>query len=88
MDERLATAIATDFAAAAVPAPWPALLHYAAKLTRSPGRCGAADIAGLRSGGLTDEQIVDAVQVIGFFNWINRLADGLGVDPEPDWPAT
>ncbi|MBK8097000.1 MAG: peroxidase [Planctomycetes bacterium] len=87
MDERLATAIATDFATAALPAPWPLLLAYAARLTRTPGACGAADVATLRTAGLTDEQIVDAVQVVGFFNWINRIAEGLGVDLEPDWPA-
>ena len=85
MDERLAAAIATDFATAAVPAPWPSVLVYAAKLTRTPGACGAADVAALRTAGLTDEQIVDAVQVVGFFNWINRIAEGLGVDLEPDW---
>ncbi len=33
--------------------------------------------------GYTDEQLVDAVQCIGYFNFINRVLDGLGVDPEP-----
>ena len=37
-----------------------------------------------RQHGLTDEQITIAVQVIGYFNYINRIAEGLGVDPE-DW---
>lgn len=44
----------------------------------------AQDIESLRAAGLTDEQITAAVQVIGYFNYINRVADGLGVDPE-DW---
>ena len=37
----------------------------------------------LRGHGLTDEQIVDAVHCISYFNFINRVLDGLGVDPEP-----
>jgi alkylhydroperoxidase family enzyme len=42
------------------------------------------DCALLLEQGLTQEQITIAVQVIGYFNYINRVADGLGVDPE-DW---
>ena len=44
----------------------------------------AADLAPLREAGLTDADILDAVQVIAYFNYINRVADALGVDPEPD----
>ena len=43
-----------------------------------------SDIATLRQHGFRDEQITVAVQVIGYFNYINRIADGLGVDAE-DW---
>ena len=43
-----------------------------------------SDIANLRERGLSDEQISIATQVIGYFNYINWIADGLGVDPE-DW---
>ena len=42
-----------------------------------------ADLDALRGHGLTDEQLVDAVQCVGYFNFINRVLDGLGVDPEP-----
>ena len=41
------------------------------------------DIARLRDLGLSDRAISDATQVISFFNYINRIADGLGVDLEP-----
>ena len=41
---------------------------------------------GLRRHGFSDEDILDAVQIIGFFNYYTRLADALGVDPEPDMP--
>lgn len=40
------------------------------------------DIELLRAVGLTDGDILDTVQVISYFNYINRLADALGVDPE------
>jgi uncharacterized peroxidase-related enzyme len=60
-----------------------ALLEYADKLTRTPAQCGATDVAMLRTHGWDDRAITDAVQVIAYFNYINRIADGLGVDPEP-----
>ena len=40
------------------------------------------DLDSLRHYGFTDEQLSDAVQVISYFNYINRIADGLGVDLE------
>ncbi len=42
----------------------------------------ADDIDALRAAGLDDVAIHDATQVIGFFNYINRVADALGVEPE------
>ncbi len=43
-----------------------------------------ADIDRLKSSGLDDRGVTDAVEVIAFFNYMNRIADGLGVDPE-EW---
>jgi alkylhydroperoxidase family enzyme len=45
----------------------------------------AVDLERLRAAGLADRAILDAVQVIAYFNYINRVADALGVDPEPEW---
>lgn len=42
-----------------------------------------SDFDRLAKHGFSDEQITIAVQVIGYFNYINRVAEGLGVDPEP-----
>lgn len=42
-----------------------------------------SDVVTLRSHGLSDCAIHDATQVIGYFNYINRIADGLHVDLEP-----
>jgi alkylhydroperoxidase family enzyme len=41
-----------------------------------------ADLDGLRAQGLDDPAIHDAVQVIAYFNYITRIADALGVEPE------
>lgn len=42
------------------------------------------DLMALRKADFDDAQITVATQVIGYFNYINRIADGLGVDPEPE----
>ena len=59
-----------------------ALCEYAAKLTHHPHQMTPQDLDILRSHGLDDRAISDAVQVISYFNYINRLADALGVEPE------
>jgi len=53
------------------------------KLTLAPGKMGETDVQGLREYGWTDDQITIAAQVIGYFNYITRIAQGLGVDAEP-----
>ena len=59
-------------------------MRYAAKLTRTPSRITRDDLDALREAGWSDEAIHDAAQIIGYFNYINRIANGLGVDPEPE----
>ena len=60
-----------------------ALLDFAVALTKNPSGIRRGDLDGLRRHGYTDQQLVDAVHCIGYFNFINRVLDGLGVDPEP-----
>ncbi|MGH2988203.1 MAG: NAD(P)H-hydrate epimerase [Solirubrobacterales bacterium] len=64
-----------------------ALIGYAVKLTRSPAWMVEADLAPLRDAGLDDRAIVDANQVVAYYNYVNRVADGLGVELEATWPA-
>ncbi len=61
-----------------------ALGNYALKLTQTPAKMGAADVQTLRDCGFSDEQILAANLVTSYFNFINRVADGLGVDLE-EW---
>lgn len=63
-----------------------ALCDFACKVTRNPSDVVAADVERLRTAGLDDRAINDAVQVISFFNYINRVADALGIDLEPGMP--
>jgi alkylhydroperoxidase family enzyme len=53
-------------------------------LTLTPSAVGPADIAALRAAGLDDEGISSATQVIAYFNYINRIAECLGV-PLEEW---
>lgn len=75
-------AVQDDYSSAGLTPRERALLDYAVKLTRSPLLIGREDLDALRSQGLSDEQLVDAVHCIGYFNFINRVLDGLGVEPE------
>ena len=63
-----------------------ALLQYTEKLTIEPAMIGAEDIAILRSHGFDDEGISSCVRVVAYFNYINRIAEGLGAVTE-DWIA-
>jgi uncharacterized peroxidase-related enzyme len=58
------------------------LVYYSRKLTLLPGSVGKQDIAELREVGLTDLEIMQAVQVVGYVNYVNRMANGLGVEAE------
>ncbi len=61
-----------------------ALLEYAAKLTLKPGEMVASDVEGLRKQGINDGEILEANQIVGYFNYVNRLLNGLGVTTDGD----
>ncbi len=79
------TALGSDYRAAPLSPRERAILDYAIKLTLEPAAMSVEDVERLRAVGLDDGGIHDVAQVTGFFNLYNRLADGLGIDPEPDW---
>ncbi len=61
-----------------------ALLNYARKLTLQPGDMTQADVEALKKTGLNDGEILEANQIIGYFNYVNRLLNGLGVSTDGD----
>lgn len=61
------------------------ICEFAEKLTRAPAEMTDADTKSLREVGLEDAGILDVVQVASYFNYINRVADAIGVPPEDDW---
>ncbi len=61
-----------------------AMLHYARKLTRTPGAMTEADVLGMRAQGVDDGQILEVNQIVGYFNYVNRLLNGLGVTLDGD----
>jgi uncharacterized peroxidase-related enzyme len=63
-----------------------ALAGYAEKLTLSPQEMSERDVEGLRAVGLDDVAIHDLIQVTAYFNYINRIADAVNVDLEPEMP--
>jgi uncharacterized peroxidase-related enzyme len=64
-----------------------AICDFAVKLTESPQAMERGDVERLRECGLDDRAIYDIVQIAAMFAYYNRLADGLGIDPEPEWQA-
>ena len=63
------------------------MLDYAAKLTREPWNMVEADVQALRDNKFSDRAILDINQVTGYYAYVNRLADGLGVALESYWES-
>ena len=61
------------------------MLDYAAKLTRAPWEMTEQDVARLRDSGFSDRAILDIAQVVAYYAYVNRIADGLGVSLEQYW---
>lgn len=63
------------------------VLDYARKLALTPSDVTSEDLDQLRGQGYDDMALLEIVQVVGFFSYINRVADALGVEPEPEWDS-
>ena len=61
------------------------MLDYSVKLSRTPSTVTPDDVEGLRQVGFEDAAILDICQVTSYYNYVNRLADGLGVELESSW---
>ena len=78
-------ALIDDPATAILPPRARALVDYAIKLTRQPASLRESDLQPLRDVSLDDRAILDANMICGYFAFVNRLADGLGVPLEGFW---
>lgn len=56
------------------------LMVYVKKLTRAPSEVIEGDISELRKQGFTDRGILDISVIVGYFNFVNRIVLGLGVE--------
>jgi uncharacterized peroxidase-related enzyme len=64
-----------------------ALCDFAVKLTHLAAEVEQSDVDALRAEGVDDAAISDAIQVVGYFNYVTRVADGVGIEDEPDWTS-
>lgn len=78
-------ALAFDHRAAELGIQDSAMLDYAVKLTRAPATVSSGDVERLREVGFSDAAVLDICQVTAYYNYVNRLADGLGVELEDFW---
>jgi uncharacterized peroxidase-related enzyme len=80
--DRLLTALSSDYTTADLSPPDRAMVNYAVKLTQTPSAITAADIAALRAASFDDRAIHDICAITAYFAFVNRIADGLGVELE------
>lgn len=86
-DPALADAIAADHATAPLAPRQRAMLDYARKLTVAITEVERADVDALRAAGWTDEDVLDIAEVAALFNFTNRMASGLGWEPNPEYES-
>jgi len=84
-DDEKTAAIEIDYSEAPLSHRERAICDYAAKLTHEPHVMEKADVEALRAAGLGDGEILDACQVAAYYAYVNRMAEGLGVELEAYW---
>jgi uncharacterized peroxidase-related enzyme len=82
-DHTLVKHLKTDPANAPLEPQDKAMIDFALKLTREPAKVKREDVEFLQQYGFSEEQVVDIVLIICTFNFMDRLADGLGVELDP-----
>jgi uncharacterized peroxidase-related enzyme len=81
-DDELAARIEDDFEAAGLSEKRLAMLRYSSKLTTTPGSMEKADVVSLSNQGFSDLDILHIAEVVSYFAYVNRIADGLGIPLE------
>ena len=85
-DEKLVEAVTRDHRQAGLPDRQVAMLDFVEGIAATPPRSSQEKVDGLRGHGWSDAAILDMVQVAAYYAFVNRLADGLGVELESYWP--
>ncbi len=83
-DDELAERIERDYTSAELGERRRAMLDYATKLTLTPQAMEPADVDALRAAGFEDADVLAICEVVGYYAYVNRIADGLGVNPDGD----
>lgn len=78
-DDALADRIVANYETAGLDARRLAMCRFADKLTRTPGAMTPADLEPMRAAGLSDTDILHVCEVVAYYAYANRIADGLGV---------
>ena len=82
-NQELADAVRADWRSAPLSPVDVALCQYAEALTLRPHTSDVdSRLQPLREVGLSDEEILRATEIVGYFNFVNRMAEGLGVELE------
>jgi uncharacterized peroxidase-related enzyme len=79
LDRVLVEALEKDYTTAPISAKDRAMLDYVVKLTKDATKVWKNDIEGLRAAGFDDRGILQITLIASWFNYINRVADALGV---------
>ncbi len=83
-DEVLVATLKNNYKEANIDEKTMAILDYAVKLTEKPTSIKEADVNLLKEHGCTDREILDACQITSYFNFVNRMAEGLGIELEKE----
>jgi uncharacterized peroxidase-related enzyme len=79
LDHELVAALEEDYASAPITEQERVMLDYVVQITRDATRISAADHDRLRGAGFDDQGILQITLIASWFNYINRVADALGV---------
>jgi uncharacterized peroxidase-related enzyme len=82
LDDELVEALRKDYRSAAISEQDRVMLDYVVKITKDATRCSPADHDALRAVGFDDQGILQITLIASWFNYINRVADALGVGRE------
>ena len=82
LDEQMVAALRADYRSAPIGKQDRVMLDFVVKLTKDATRCSPEDHAALRAVGFDDKGILQITLIAAWFNYINRVADALGVGRE------